>query len=163
MNILAVIKGAEMLIFEKAVIKKYWPADDKGADDLVVRQIQMQVEAEIDDSEQVRELYKNMVRGLVRVSIMDNLTGEEYEIPAVTIKPFNIKQKKVTMGKGDAAETIKQEFAMLTLICKTVDDDGASMLAELYRFFNIEVQLNFDEFRYRPGETGESEEDPDDL
>lgn len=138
-----------MLIFEKAVIKKYWPSDDKGADDLVVRQVQMQVEAEIDDSDQVRELYKNMVRGLVRLAIMDNLTGEEYEIPAVTIKPFNIKQKKVTMGKGDTAETIKQEFAMLTLVCKAKDDDGANMLAELYRFFNIEVQLNFDEFRSR--------------
>ncbi|HNS73846.1 MAG TPA: hypothetical protein PKI81_10600, partial [bacterium] len=81
-----------MLIFEKAVIKKYWPADDKGADDLIVRQVQMQVEAEIDESDQIRELYKNMVRGLVHLSIMDNLTGEEYQIPAVTIRPFTIKQ-----------------------------------------------------------------------
>lgn len=148
-----------MLIFEKAVIKKYWPSDDKGVDDLVIRQVQMQVEAEIDDSDQVRELYKNMVRGLVRLAIMDNLTGEEYEIPAVTIKPFNIKQKKVTMGKGDTAETIKQEFAMLTLVCRPRDDDGANMLAELYRFFNIEVQLNFDEFCSRPGEAEEESDD----
>jgi hypothetical protein len=150
-----------MLIFEKAVIKKYWPADDKGADDLIVRQVQMQVEAEIDDSDQIRELYKNMVRGLVRLSIMDNLTGEEYEIPAVTIRPFTIKQKKITLGKGDTAETVKQEFAILTLVCRTKDDDGAAMLADLYRFFNIEVQLNFDEFRYAAGgsesDTGEEE------
>ncbi len=153
--------GVEMLIFEKAVIKKFWPADDKGADDLIVRQVQMQVEAEIEESDQVRELYKNMVRGLVRVSIMDNLTGEEYEIPAVTIRPFNIKQKKITLGKGDTAETVKQEFAMLTLVCRTKDDEGANMLAELYRFFNIEVQINFDEFRYTAGEAGEEETEED--
>ena len=150
-----------MLIFEKAVIKKYWPADDKGADDLIVRQVQMQVEAEIEDSDQIRELYRNMVRGLVRLSVMDNLTGEEYEIPAVTIRPFTIKQKKITIGKGDAAETVKQEYALLTLVCRTNDDEGAAMLAALYRFFNIEVQLNFDEFRHLPGipESAEFDED----
>ena len=143
-----------MLIFEKAVIKKYWPADDKGADDLIVRQVQMQVEAEIDESDQIRELYKNMVRGLVHLSIMDNLTGEEYQIPAVTIRPFTIKQKKITLGKGDTEETVKQEFVLLTLVCRTNDDDGAAMLADLYRFFNIEVQLNFDEFRYPAAGSG---------
>ena len=146
-----------MLIFEKAAIKKYWPADDKDADDLIVRQVQMQVEAEIDDSDQIRELYKYMVRGLVHLSIMDNLTGEEYQIPAVTIRPFTIKQKKVTLGKGDTVETVKQEFVMLTLVCRTGDDDGAAMLAELYRFFNIEVQINFEEFRYPADGTGTDE------
>ena len=143
-----------MLIFEKAVIKKYWPADDKGADDLIVRQVQMQVEAEIDESDPIRELYKNMVRGLVHLSIMDNLTGEEYQIPAVTIRPFPIKQQKITLGKGATAETVKQEFVLLTLVCRTNDDDGAAMLADLYRFFNIEVQLNFDEFRYPAAGSG---------
>ena len=146
-----------MLIFEKAAIKKYWPADDKDADDLIVRQVQMQVEAEIDDSDQIRELYKYMVRGLVHLSIMDNLTGEEYQIPAVTIRPFTIKQKKVTLGKGDTVETVKQEFVMLTLVCRTGDDDGAAMLAELYRFFNIEGQINFEEFRYPADGTGTDE------
>ncbi|HNW59376.1 MAG TPA: hypothetical protein PKI62_06865 [bacterium] len=148
-----------MLIFEKAVIKKYWPADDKGADDLIVRQVQMQVEAEIEDSDQIRELYKNMVRGLVHLAIMDNLTGEEYELAAVTIRPFTIKQKKITLGKGETAETVKQEFAVLTLVCKAKDDDGATMLADLYRFFNIEVQLNFSEFRFAGGGTSPADEE----
>ncbi|MBN2355149.1 hypothetical protein JXO59_03500 [candidate division KSB1 bacterium] len=137
-----------MLTFEKAIIKKYWPADDKGEDDLIVRQIVLQVEAEIEDGLQVSELYKNMVRGLNRILIMDNLSGEEYELPAVTIKPFNIKQKKITIGgKGEENAYVKQEYAALTLICRADEDTGATMLAELYRFFHIEVQLTVDEFR----------------
>lgn len=137
-----------MLTLEKAIIKKYWPADDKGEDDLIVRQVVLQAEAEIEDGAQVSELYKNMVRGLNRVLIMDSLSGEEYELPAVTLKPFNIKQKKITItGKGEENEYVKQEFAALTLVCRAKDDDGAKLLADLYHFFNIEVRLTFEEFQ----------------
>jgi len=147
-----------MLTFEKAIIKKYWPADDKGEDDVIVRQVVLQAEAAIDNGAQVGELYKNMVRGLNRVLIMDNLTGEEYQLPAVTVKPFNIKQKKIAIdGKGKDNEYVKQEYAALTLVCRAKEDDGATMLAELYRFFNIEVQLTFDEFEMAAGKTKKSE------
>jgi len=135
-----------MFTLEKAIIKKYWPADDKGEDDLVVRQVVIQAEAEIEDGSQLSELYKNMVRGLNRLLILDNLSGEEYELAAVTLKPFNIKQKKITVGKGEENEYLKQEYAALTLVCRAPDDDGARVLAELYRFFNIEVQLTFEVF-----------------
>ncbi len=136
-----------MLTFEKAIVKKYWPAEEKGEDNLIIRQVVLQVEAEIENGLQVSELYKNMVRGLNRVLIMDNLSGEEYELPAVTIKPFNIKQKKITIGgKGEENAYVKQEYAALTLVCRADEDSGAKMLADLYRFFNIEVQLSVDEF-----------------
>ncbi len=147
-----------MLVFDKAVIKKYWPKDDQGEDDQVVHQVIVQAEAEIDNSDQIGELYTSMVRGLVHLSIMDNLTGEEYEIPSVTIKPFNIKQKKITLSKGDEADVVKQEFVALSLVCRARDEDGAAMLADLYRFFNIEIQLTFSPFRYENAGAADAEE-----
>ncbi len=136
-----------MLVFDKAIIKKYWPADDKGEDDEIVRQLVVQVEAELDNSLQVGELFNSMVRGLVRVSFMDNLTGEEYVIAGATIKPFNVKQKKVKIGKGEDADIVKSEYAALTMVSRVEDNNGGSVLAELYRFFNIELQMTIDEFR----------------
>ncbi len=136
-----------MLVFDKAVIKKYWPAEDKGEDDEIVRQLIVQVEAELNNSQQVGELFNSMVRGLVRVTFMDNLTGEEYIIAGATIKPFNVKQKKVKIGKGEDADIVKSEYAAMTMVSKVEDTDGGSVLADLYRFFNIELQMAIDEFR----------------
>ena len=82
-----------MLVLDKVVLKRFWPADDKGEEDEIVRQVHLQVDAELDNSRQVGELFDSMVRGLVRVSLVDSYTGEEYLLPAVTIKPFNVKQK----------------------------------------------------------------------
>ncbi len=146
-----------MLVFEKAVIKRYWPKEDQGEDGQTIHQVIMQAEAEIDNSDQIGALYTDMVRGLVHLSLMDNLTGEEYEIPSVTIKPFNIKQKKVTLSKGDEADVVKQEYVALSLVCRAREDDGATMLADLYRFFNIEIQLTFSEFRYQDTGTTDAE------
>jgi hypothetical protein len=143
-----------MLVFEKAIIKKYWPADDKGEENEIIRQLVVYVEAELSNSLQVGELFNCMVRGLVQVSFMDNLSGEEYVLPAVTIKPFNVKQKKVKIGKGEDADTVKSEFAALTMISRMEDENGGSILADLYRFFNIELQMSVDEFRV-PGVPGE--------
>jgi len=136
-----------MLVLDKAIIKRYWPAEDKDENDQIIHQVILQVEAELDDSKQVSELFRSMVRGLVRASVMDNLTGEEYELPAVTVRPFAIKQKKVKSGKGEENDTVKTEYAGLTLVCRPKEDDSAAMLADLYRYFNIDVRLTFDEFK----------------
>lgn len=135
-----------MLTFEKAIIKKYWPADDKGNEGEIVRQLVINMDVEIDNSLQLAELFNNMIRGLVKVMVMDTLTGEEFELPAVTIKPFNVKQKKVKIGKGEEADVVKSEYAALTLVSKLPEDDGGQVLADLYRFFNIELQLSIDKF-----------------
>ena len=134
-----------MLNFENCVIKKFWPADDKGEEDEIIRQLVIQADLAIDNSLQVSELYNNMVRGLVKVLFLDNLTGEEYVLPAATIKPFNIKQKKVRVGKGDDADVVKSEFAAINIVTRVPDDNGGAMIADIYRFFNIQIQLGMEE------------------
>ena len=133
-----------MLTFENCLIKKFWPADDKGEEDEIIRQLVIQAEAALDNSLQVGELYNNMVRGLVRVSFLDSLTGEEYVLPAATIKPFNIKQKKVRVGKGEEADVVKSEFAAINIVTRIADDDGGAILADIYRFFNIQIQMTIE-------------------
>ncbi len=135
-----------MLTLEKAIIKKYWPAEDK-VDEEIVRQLVIQAEAELDNSMQVGELYNHMVRGLIKVSLLDSLTGEEYVLPPVTIKPFNVKQKKVKMGKGMDAEIVKTEYAALTLVCRLKENKASQILADLYNFFNIQIQLTMTELQ----------------
>lgn len=145
-----------MLIFDRAVLKKYWPADDKGDEDEIIRQVVMQMEAEVDNSMQIGELFTNMVRGLVKVVLADNLTGEEYEIKAATIKPFNVKQKKVKIGKGDDSDFVRTEFVAMNIVCRLDDERQGQMLTDLYRFFNIELQLRIEEFTLAP-QASESE------
>lgn len=140
-----------MLVFEKTIVKKFWPAEDKGEEDEIVRQVVIQTEARVDNSLQVSELYNNMVRGLVRVVLLDNLSGETITLPAVSIKPFNIKQKRVKIGKGDETDYVKEEYAAITLVCRMEDDSG-TMLSDLYPFFNIELQMQIEEFRLNPAE-----------
>ncbi|MBN1561885.1 hypothetical protein JW998_16660 [candidate division KSB1 bacterium] len=136
-----------MLKFENCMIKKFWPAEDKGEDDAIIRQLLIQAEVALDNSLQVGELYNNMVRGLVRISFLDGLTGEEYVLEAATIRPFNIKQKKVRIGKGDEADIVKSEFAALTIVARLPEDDGGAFLADLYPFFNIRIQLTIEELQ----------------
>ncbi|MBN2410546.1 hypothetical protein JXQ31_02565 [candidate division KSB1 bacterium] len=135
-----------MLTLEKAIIKKYWPAEDK-VDEEIVRQLVIQAEAELDNSMQVGEIYNHMVRGLIKVSLLDSLTGEEYVLPPATIKPFNVKQKKVKTGKGMDAEIVKTEFAALTLVCRLKENKASQILADLYNFFNIQIQLTMAELQ----------------
>ncbi len=130
-----------MLNFEKSIIKKFWPADDKGENDEIVRQLVLQVEAELDNSIQVGELFNNMVRGLTKVSFLDNHTGEEYILPAVTIKPFNVKQKKIKIGKGEDAEVVRAEYASMNLVTKIPNEKGGKLLSEIFDFFNIDIQM----------------------
>jgi len=135
-----------MLTFDKAIIKKYWPAEDKVEEE-IVRQLVIQAEAELDNSMQVGELYNHMVRGLIKVSLLDSLTGEEYVLPPVTIRPFNVKQKKVKMGTGMDAEIVKTEYAALTLVCRLKENMASQILADLYSFFNIQLQLTMTELK----------------
>ena len=150
-----------MLRLENCHIKKYWPKDDKGEEDEIVRQLVIQVEAALDNSMQVGELYNNMVRGLVRILFLDSLTGEEYVLPAATIKPFNIKQKKVKLS-GDESDIVKSEFADLTIVARIPDEKGGSLLADLYRFFGIPVQLSVEELDLRFAHTIVDSDDEDD-
>lgn len=135
-----------MLVLDKVVVKRFWPADDKGEEDEIVRQVHLQIDAELDNSRQVGELFDSMVRGLVRISLVDSYTGEEYLLPAVTIKPFNVKQKKIKIGRGDETEIVKTEYASLTLVCR-LPEEGGAVLADLYKFFNIELKLSVEPFR----------------
>ena len=148
-----------MLTFENCVIKKFWPADDKGEEDEIIRQLVIQAEVAIDNSLQVGELYNNMVRGLVKVLLLDNLTGEEYILPAATIKPFNIKQKKVRFGKGEEADIVRSEFAAINIVTRIPDDKGGEVIADIYRFFNIQIQLAIEEMN--PFDTIRPEDDSD--
>ncbi len=150
-----------MLIFDRAVLKKYWPADDKGDDDEIIRQVVMQMEAEVDNSMQIGELFTNMVRGLVKVVLADNLTGEEYEIKAATIKPFNVKQKKVKIGKGDDSDFVRTEFVAMNIVSRLDDERQGQMLTDLYRFFNIELQLRVEEFTMPAQASGSENVDAD--
>jgi len=136
-----------MTTFETCLIKKYWPAEDKGDEDEIIRQLVIQAEVALDNSRQVGELYNNMVRGLVRISFLDSLTGEELVLPAATIKPFNIKQKKVRVGKGEDADVVKSEFAALNIVSKIPDDNNGKLLADLYTFFNIEIKMTIEELQ----------------
>jgi hypothetical protein len=151
-----------MLVFDRAVLKKYWPADDKGDEEEIIRQVVMQMEAEVDNSMQIGELFTNMVRGLVKVILADNLTGEEYEIKAATIKPFNVKQKKVKIGKGDESDFVRSEFVAMNIVSRLDDERQGQMLTDLYRFFNIELQLRIEEFAM-PIQTTESEDVESDV
>jgi hypothetical protein len=136
-----------MQVFQKAILKKYWPALDKGEEDQMIHQVVLNIEVDLDNSHQVAELFNNMVRGLVQLSFMDNLTGEEYVLPAVTIKPFNVKQRKVKIGKGGESETVKTEYASLQIVSRVEQKTGGAVLADLYRFFNIELQMTIDRFK----------------
>ena len=154
-----------MLTFENCIIKKFWPAEDKGEDDEIIRQLVIQAEVALENSRQVGELYNNMVRGLVRVLFLDSLTGEEFVLDAATIKPFNIKQKKVRVGKGDDADIVKSEFAALNIVTRIPDEDDGRILANLYPFFNIQIQMTIEElqpFDARKSQSADQETDFED-
>lgn len=141
-----------MLVFEKAIIKRYWPGEEKNDQNESVRLVVLQIEVDLDNSNQVGELFNCMVRGLVEIAFMDTLTGEEYILPAITIKPFNVKQRTVKIGKGEDVESVKTEYAALTLTGRLKDEQGSQVLADLYRFFNIPLQMTIADFKWEQSE-----------
>lgn len=136
-----------MLTFENCIIKKYWPKDDKGDEDEIIRQLYLQAEVTLDNSSQVGELFNNMVRGLVRITFLDTLSGEEYILPSATIKPFNVKQKNVKIGNGNEKDIVKTEYAALTIVTKMEDEKGGQLLADIYQFFNFEIQMTIEQLQ----------------
>lgn len=132
-----------MTVFENTIIKKFWAAEDKGNDDEVIRQVVIQCEAELDNNRQVGELFDSMVKGLVRVTFENTESSERLILPGITIKPFNIKQKKVKLSKGDEDDVVLTEYAALTMVSRL--EDGA-LLLELLELFNINLKMTIDEF-----------------
>ena len=132
-----------MQVFENTIIKKFWPADDKGPDKEMIRQVYIQCEAELDNNRQVSELFDGMVKGLIKITFEEPETGNLLILPGVTVKPFNIKQKNIKLNKGDEEDIVRTEFAALTLVSRM--EDG-QVLQELLQLFNVNVKMTIDDF-----------------
>ncbi|MDQ7063059.1 MAG: hypothetical protein Q9P90_02305 [candidate division KSB1 bacterium] len=139
--------------FENTIIKKYWPAEDKNADGDIIPQLHIQCEAELDNSRQVGHLFTSMVKGLVQVTFTHEETGEAVTLPAATVKPFNVKQKKIRIGKGEDAAVVLTEYAHMTIVTR-LDEEGELMKA-LYPLFNRQVIMDVEDYRSEPAITTE--------
>lgn len=149
----------KLMTFENSLIKKYWPAEDKNSEGEIIPLLHIQVEAELDNSLQVGHLFKSMVRGLVKVNITHRDTGEAVIIPSATVKPFNVKQKKVKIGKGEDAAVVLVEFASMTIVTQ-LDTEG-QLMKTLYPIFNREVALTVEDFQRDGVDTSEASITPD--
>ncbi len=134
--------------FESTLIKKYWPAEDKNADGDIIPQLYIQCEAELDNSRQVAHLFTSMLKGLVQVTFTQEETGEAVTLPAATIKPFNVKQKKVRIGKGEDAAVVLTEYAHMTIVTRL--DEAGELMKDLYPLFNRKVLMEVEDFRSEP-------------
>ncbi|RMD93456.1 MAG: hypothetical protein D6814_15625 [Calditrichaeota bacterium] len=143
-----------MMTFENTVIKKYWPAEDKNSDGEIMPQLHIQCEAELDNSLQVGHLFTSMVKGLVQITFTHQDTGESLTLPAATVKPFNVKQKKIKIGKGEDAAVVMAEYAQMTIVTK-LDEEGELMKA-LYPIFNRQVIMEVEDFQ-QPGQPSQEE------
>ena len=133
------------MTFENSIIKKYWPAEDKNPDGDLIPLLHIQTETELDNSLQVGHLFNSMVKGLVTVNFTHQETGESVTLPAATIKPFNVKQKKTKIGKGEDAAIILVEFAQMTLVTQ-LDAEG-ELMKKLYPIFNRPVVMSVEDFK----------------
>lgn len=133
------------MTFENTIIKKYWPAEDKSPDGDLLPLLYIQVEAELDNSLQVGHLFTSMVKGLVAINFTHQDTGEVVPLPAATVKPFNVKQKKTKIGKGDDAAIILVEYAQMTVVTQ-LDADG-ELMKMLYPIFNRTVAMRVDDLQ----------------
>lgn len=153
------------MTFENAIIKKYWPAEDKNPDGDIIPLLHIQIEAELDNSLQVGHLFTSMVKGLVTINFVHQETGESVTLPAGTIKPFNVKQKKTKIGKGEDAAVVLVEFAQMTIVTQ-LDADG-ELMKKLYPIFNRQIEMRVEDFKDpkyadafdKPGAAADSPED----
>ncbi|MFQ5630096.1 MAG: hypothetical protein ACE5I1_15115 [bacterium] len=134
-----------MMTFENSIIKKYWPAEDKNPDGDILPLLHIQVEAELDNSLQVGHLFTSMVKGLVTITFAHQETGETVTIPAATVKPFNVKQKKTKIGKGEDAAVVLVEFAQMTVVSQ-LDVDG-ELMKTLYPIFNRPIEMRVEDLQ----------------
>ncbi len=131
--------------FENTIIKKFWPAEDKNHEGDVIPQLHIQCEAELNNGLQVGHLFTSMVKGLVEISFIHEDTGESITLPAATVKPFNVKQKKIKIGKGEDAAVVLAEYAHMTIVTR-LDDEG-ELMKQLYPFFNRQVVMQVEDYR----------------
>ncbi len=132
------------MTFENSIIKKYWPAEDKNKEGDVMPLLHIQIEAELDNSLQVGHLFTSMVRGLVKLTFTHHETGESLSLAAGTVKPFNVKQKKTKIGKGEDAAIVMVEYAQMTIVTQ-LDEEG-SLMTTLYPLFNRPVSMTVEDF-----------------
>lgn len=133
------------MTFESTLIKKYWPAEDKNPDGDLIPLLFIQTEAELDNSLQVGHLFTSMVKGLVTITFTHPDTGEAVTLPMATVKPFNVKQKKTKIGKGDDAAMVMVEYAQMNIVTR-MDADG-DLMKTLYPIFNRPVVMNVEDFK----------------
>ena len=131
--------------FENTIIKKFWPAEEKNPEGEVISQLCIQCEAELDNGLQVGHLFTSMVKGLVEISFIHEDTGESITLSAATVKPFNVKQKKIKIGKGEDAAVVLAEYAHMTIVTR-LDEEG-ELMKKLYPFFNRRVVMQVDDYR----------------
>ena len=146
------------MTFQNTIIKKYWPAEDKNKEGDILPQLYIQCEAELDNSLQVGHLFTSMVKGLVEITFTHEDTGEALTLPAATVKPFNVKQKKIKIGKGDDAAVVMTEYAQMTIVTQ-LDDEGELMKA-LYPIFNRQVVMDVEDLKHGSTEPAPSLEQP---
>ncbi|HHL72739.1 MAG TPA: hypothetical protein ENJ29_09525 [Bacteroidetes bacterium] len=137
------------MTFSNTIIKKYWPAEDKNPDGDIIPQLVIQCESELDNSLQVGHLFTSMMKGLVEVTFTHEETGEALVIPAASIKPFNIKQKKIRIGKGEDATVVLVEYAQMKIM--TLLDPDGELLKTLYPFFNRELIMELEDYQAGSG------------
>ncbi|KAA3612295.1 MAG: hypothetical protein DWQ05_20060 [Calditrichaeota bacterium] len=148
------------MTFQNTVIKKFWPAEDKNPDGDFIPQLHLQCEVELDNSLQVGFLFTSMVKGLMQINFTHEDTGESIALEAATLKPFNVKQKKMRIGKGDDAATIMAEFAQLKVI--TLLDEEGKLMQELYPFFNRTLLMEVDDLPSMKFGSSDAAKDEDD-
>ena len=129
--------------FQNTVIKKYWPAEDKNPDGDPIPQLHIQCEVELDNSMQVGFLFTSMVKGLMQINFVHEDTGESFFFFFATLKPFNVKQKKMKIGKGEDAAIVLAEFAQLKII--TLLDEQGKLMQDLYPFFNRVLSMDVED------------------
>lgn len=133
------------MTFHNTIIKKYWPAEDKNPEGEHIPQLHLQCEVELDNSMQVGYLFTSMVKGLMEINFTHDDTGETFTLEAATLKPFNVKQKKLRIGKGEDATTVMAEFAQLKII--TLLDEKGQLMQELYPFFNRTLVMDVEDLQ----------------
>lgn len=142
--------------FENTIITKYYPLEekDKNTGDVLSVAV-IECESELDNSIQVGYLFTSMVKGLMEVTFTNPETGESYMLESATIKPFNVKQKKIKFGKGDDSTVVMAEFAQMKIITP-INDDG-EILKALYPYFSRTLAMSVEDLPASPFQKNEEE------
>lgn len=133
------------MTFKNTIIKKYWPSEEKNNEGDYLALLNIQCEVELDNSLQVGHLFTSMVRGLVEITFSHEETGEAVALSAAHVKPFNVKQKKIKIGKGDDAAMVLAEYAQITVVAQL--DEAGELMKTLYPLFNRQVVMDVEDWQ----------------